>query len=137
MDEYFKSNRFKHILHEYEELCKENADSFLDSEELADIAEYYHIIGKEEEARAAATYAVNVFPGATAPLCFLARTALFVDKDPVKAELLAEEIIDKTDLDYYYLIAEIMMVLNKYEEANNKGKHQPTGHSTKAHFHLA
>lgn len=118
MDEYFKSNRFKHILHEYEELCKENADSFLDSEELADIAEYYHIIGKEEEARAAATYAVNVFPGATAPLCFLARTALFVDKDPVKAELLAEEIIDKTDLDYYYLIAEIMMVLNKYEEAN-------------------
>ena len=120
MDEYFKSNRFKHILHEYEELCKENADSFLDSEELADIAEYYHIIGKEEEARAAATYAVNVFPGATAPLCFLARTALFVDKDPVKAELLAEEIIDKTDLDYYYLIAEIMMVLNKYEDTETK-----------------
>ena len=118
MNEYFKSNKFKHILHKYEELCKENGSSFLDSEELADIAEYYHLTGKEEEARAAATYAVNVFPGATAPLCFLARTALFVDKDPVKAELLAEEIIDKTDLDYYYLIAEIMMMQNRHEEAN-------------------
>ena len=54
MNEYFKSNKFKHILHEYEELCKENSGRFLDSEELADIAEYYHLIGKEEEARVAA-----------------------------------------------------------------------------------
>ena len=52
MNEYFKSNKFKHILHKYEELCKENGSSFLDSEELADIAEYYHLTGKEEEARA-------------------------------------------------------------------------------------
>ena len=36
--------------------------SFLDSEELADIAEYYHIIGKDEEAKAAARYAINIFP---------------------------------------------------------------------------
>ena len=107
MNEYFKSNKFKHILHEYEELCKENSGRFLDSEELADIAEYYHLIGKEEEARVAATYATNVFPGATAPLCFLARTALFIDKDFVKAKQFAEDIIDKEDLDYYYLIAEI------------------------------
>ena len=68
MNEYFKSNKFKHILHKYEELCKENGSSFLDSEELADIAEYYHLTGKEEEARAAATYAVNVFPGCHCPL---------------------------------------------------------------------
>ena len=57
LDEYFKSDSFKHILHKYEELCKNNVSSFLDSEELADIAEYYHIIGKDEEAKAAATYA--------------------------------------------------------------------------------
>ena len=118
MNEYFKSNKFKHILHEYEELCKENSGRFLDSEELADIAEYYHLIGKEEEARVVATYAINVFPGATAPLCFLARAALFIDKDFVKAKQLAEDIIDKEDLDYYYLIAEILMVQNKNEEAD-------------------
>jgi LMP1 len=118
LNEYFKSNKFKHILHEYEELCKENSGRFLDSEELADIAEYYHLIGKEEEARVAATYATNVFPGATAPLCFLARTALFIDKDFVKAKQFAEDIIDKEDLDYYYLIAEILMVQNKNEETD-------------------
>lgn len=118
LDEYFKSDSFKHILHKYEELCKNNVSSFLDSEELADIAEYYHIIGKDEEAKAAAIYAINIFPGAIAPLCFMARCAMFIDKNIDKAKSIAEEILDKTDLDYYYLNAEIMIVQMKTEEAN-------------------
>ena len=48
----------------------------------------------------------------------MARCAMFIDKNIDKAKSIAEEILDKTDLDYYYLNAEIMIVQMKTEEAN-------------------
>ena len=41
-DEYFKSQEFKDILHVYEKGKQEGVSIYLDPNDLADIAEYYH-----------------------------------------------------------------------------------------------
>ena len=66
-----------------------------------------------------ADYALSIFQGATSPLVLKSRIALLVDNDPEKAMALAAEIVDKFDLDYYYIKAEIMIVTNKADQAGN------------------
>lgn len=117
MDSYYKSEKFQKILQQYEASKNNDTSSFLDAEELTDVAEYYHLIGKEEEAYEVATYALNIFPEATSPLAFSARLALFVEDNPKKAEKLAEQIIDKSDFEYFYLIAEIHIVKDQADQA--------------------
>lgn len=62
MDSYYRSDKFKRILHEYEEYVKSGIVSFLNSEELTDVAEYYHLKGDVEKAYQAANYALDIFP---------------------------------------------------------------------------
>ena len=93
--------------------------TYLDSEQLTDIAEYYHSRGQIDDAVSVATYAIELFSGATAPLVFMARMMLIRDNDPESAEAFARQIDDKTDLDYYYIIAEIMIARGQYTEAND------------------
>ncbi|WP_306303727.1 tetratricopeptide repeat protein [Prevotella dentasini] len=95
------------------------AGGFLDADELTDIAEYYRAIGKNEEADEVAEYTLSIFPGATGPLAFKARLALLIEDNPKKADELAEQIADKTDLDYFYLKAEILLATYRAEEAND------------------
>ncbi|MBF1555556.1 MAG: hypothetical protein HXN93_08535, partial [Prevotella pleuritidis] len=45
-DEYFKSQEFKDILHVYEKGKQEGVSIYLDPNDLADIAEYYHLQGQ-------------------------------------------------------------------------------------------
>ena len=118
MDSYYKSEKFKNILRKYEEGGEQAFSSFLDSEELTDIAEYYHLKGNVEKATEAALYALQIYPGAVSPLAFLSRFALLTENNPEKAEELAEEIIDKTDPEYFYLKAEILLASGKTEEAD-------------------
>ncbi|MCR5076953.1 MAG: hypothetical protein K6A82_02825 [Prevotella sp.] len=118
MDIYYHSDKFKQLLRNYEELRKGNISEFPDPEELTDVAEYFHALGKEEKALEAADYAVHMYPTATAPLAFKARMALLIDDNPQLADEIAETIIDKTDLDYLYLKAEIMIANDKVKEAD-------------------
>ena len=106
MDIYYQSDKFKQVLHRYEELQKDNISEFLDPEELTDVAEYYHYIGEDNNALDAIDYATRLYPTATTPLAFKARLALFIDEDPELANEIAEMIVDKSDLDYLYLKAE-------------------------------
>jgi len=108
-DKYFESEEFKENLSRYEEYRKNGTPVFLDSEALTDIAEYYHSKGRAELAVDVADHALSIFQGATAPLVFKARMALLDGDDPIEAEQIAEQIADKTDLDYYYIKAEIML----------------------------
>ena len=119
MDIYYLSDKFKQVLHRYEELQKDNISEFLDPEELTDVAEYYHYIGEDNNALDAIDYATRLYPTATTPLAFKARLALFIDEDPELANEIAEMIVDKSDLDYLYLKAEIMIVDNKAAEADD------------------
>ncbi|MBO4827572.1 MAG: tetratricopeptide repeat protein [Prevotella sp.] len=117
-DNYFNSKRFKRILNQYEESEKTGTPVFLDSDEFTDIAEYYQ--GKGETARACdvVDYALSIYPDATAPLVFKARMALFKQDNVRLAEQIAESISDKTDLEYIYIMAEIMIADNRVEEAD-------------------
>jgi len=118
LDNYYRSDKFKRILHEYEEYVKSGIVSFLNSEELTDVAEYYHLKGDVEKAYQAANYALDIFPGSTSPLAFLSRLALLVENDLQKAEDLADEIVEKTDFEFVYLKAEILIVKGNFKEAN-------------------
>ena len=110
MDIHFYSEEFKQLLHKYEELQDNNISEFLDSEELTDIAEYYCTIGKEDKALEAVNYANHLYPTATEPLVFKSRMALLIHNDVSQANEIAETIVDKSDSDYMYLKAEIMIV---------------------------
>ena len=118
MQGYFESKEFKENLAYFEESRKKGESVFLDSDQLTDIAEYYHWMGRSDEALEVADYALSIFQGATSPLVLKSRIALLVDNDPEKAMALAEEIVDKFDLDYYYIKAEIMIVTNKADQAD-------------------
>ena len=108
-NQYFKSKEFLNILHQYEAACQTGSSVYLEAEDLTDIAEYYHSKDDMEGADEAIEYALKLHPGAAVPLAYKARKALLVDFDARKADAIAEQISDKTDLDYFYIKAEIMI----------------------------
>ena len=118
MQGYFDNKEFKQLLASYEKAQQRGESIFLDSEQLTDIAEYYHWMGRSDDAVAVADQALSMYEGATAPLVLKARIALLTNNDPKGALALAEQIEDKFDLDYYYIKAEIFIVINKAEEAD-------------------
>ena len=118
MQGYFDNKEFKQLLASYEEAQQRGESIFLDSEQLTDIAEYYHWMGRSDDAVAVADQALSMYEGATAPLVLKARIALLTNNDPKGALALAEQIEDKFDLDYYYIKAEIFIVIDKAEEAD-------------------
>lgn len=118
-DQYYDSKEFKEILRKYEDARKNGESIYLEPEELTDIAEYYHILGNVNHAINVIDEAISMFPGAVSPLSFRARIALLKENNPQKADEYAELIEDKSDLEYFYIKAEIMLVENKKEEADD------------------
>lgn len=116
-EKYFDSNTFRSNLNEYEEAIKKNEPIILEADELTEIAEYYQYIGDNEKALEVCDHAMSLYPGVSEPLLFRSRYALLVNEDSSEAKQYAMQISDKTDLDYYYLIAEIMIVDNHIKSA--------------------
>ena len=75
-EQYFESDSFKQMLEAYEESKKSGNPVFLDSDEYADIAEYYDYNGKSDLAIEVADEAISIYPGAIGPLAFKARYVL-------------------------------------------------------------
>lgn len=101
----------------YEEASSEGASVYLEPEDFSDIAEYYHIHGRLAEALEAVDLALQTYPGATAPLAFRARIAILVEHNVNEAMRYANMIADKQDLEYFYIVAEIMIADGKPKEA--------------------
>ena len=118
MDIYYHSEKFKQLLRKYEELQENNISEIPCAEELTDVAEYFHMLGEEEKALEVADYATRMYPSAVSPLAFKARMALLVDNNPQKADEIAESIIDKNDVDFLYLKAEIMIASSRPDDAD-------------------
>lgn len=116
-DNVFRSKEFKDNLAKYE-AAREKGDSiYLEPDELTDIAEYYHLHGRLDEALQAIDLALQMFPGAVEPLTFRARYAILVEQDADKAKRYANMIEDKHDLDYYYIVAEILIADGYIDDA--------------------
>lgn len=117
-DEYLDSNKFRSILKKYEQSIKSGLPPFMEAEDLTDIAQYYSYAQEWDKARDAVEYAISIHPGSVPPIIFKARMALIKDEDIEKAEQIAETVEDKTDLDYYYIKAEILIVQKNIEDAD-------------------
>ena len=115
IDDYFSSNEFKQYLQTYEQAGPEAA--LLDSEVLTDIADHYRSHGLMDKALQAVDFALSLYPGATAPLIFTARLAL-ASNDAEAANKYLDSITDQTDLDFYYMRAEVMIAQDKVVDAN-------------------
>lgn len=101
----------------YEEASSEGSSVYLEPEDFSDIAEYYHIHGRLAEALEAIDLALQTFPGSTAPLSLRARIAILVEHNVNEAMRYANMITDKHDLEYLYIVAEIMLADGRAKEA--------------------
>ena len=117
-EELFKKDRFKRNLKQYEEAMKEGRTVFMDIDDLTDIIDYYNYDGLVDDANNVADYALALYPGSIGPLVFKTRQAL-VENNYEKARDLCEQIEDKSDVDYFYLRAELLIAEGKTQEAED------------------
>lgn len=117
-DAYFNSEEFKAILQQYEESVKVGQPIYMDADDLADIADYYHFEDRIEEANEAINLALQFNPTAVGPLLYKAREALSL-QDFEKAREYAERIETLDSLEYLYLKCEILICEGKVEEADD------------------
>ena len=114
---YFESEDFKEILQQYENSVKSGHPTYMDADDLADIADYYHFEGRLEEANDAINLALQFNPDAVGPLLYKAREALAF-KDFDTARTYAERIQSVDSTEYLYLKGEILICEGKTEEAD-------------------
>ena len=114
---YFDSESFKKLLEQYENSVKSGHPVYMDADDLADIADYYHYEGRLEEAADAIELALQFNPDAIGPLLYKAREALSLNNFALARDY-AERIrvIDSTE--YLYLLGEILICEGKTEEAD-------------------
>lgn len=103
----------------YEEARQTGASIFFDVDELMDIADYYNMRGLFSQVSNVLQYAHSLAPQAAAPMAFMARMALFNEHNIDKAKAIADSIVDKMDVEYYYIVAEIMLWERKPDEADS------------------
>lgn len=117
MSDYFNSPEFRDTLKKYQSWRSGGAPVYLDSDEYADIAEYYQSIGNESESLAAIEQGLSIFPTATAPLITRCHLALLAG-DINTAEHFFSKIGDKSDPDFLMLQGEILLAKNAITEAD-------------------
>lgn len=116
-DNYFNSEEFKNNLFHFENARKEGRGCILSSDEIADIAEFYYENGDFAKAKEIAKYAVSLYPDAVAPLVFLARFELSVNKDKNIALKYISAIKDTENCEYIIVMAEYLLSDNQRDEA--------------------
>ena len=115
--EYFKSEEFKEILQQYEESVGSGHPTYMDADDLADIADYYHYEGRMEEAADAINLAMQLNPNAVGPLLYKAREAMSL-QDFDKAREYAARIESLDGPEYLFLKGEILICEGKSNEAD-------------------
>ncbi len=119
MDNYFQSQRFRELLQRYEEAEQTGNGGFFDADELSDLAEYFHHQGYDTIAKSLLERAIYTFPGSTMPLVLMSRLALMDEfPDLEEPDYYLDQIIDKSDMEYFYATVEIKIARKELEEAN-------------------
>ena len=117
-DEYFDSEEFRDMLAEYEKAVSTGQPVFLDTDELAEIADYYQMQGQADEAEHAIQLALSLSPGAIAPLTYRIHEALWQGDVEAAREYL-DKIVEKDEPDYVYCQGEIMIAKGSIKEADD------------------
>ena len=114
---YFESKGFQEILKQYEEAAKSGHTIYMDADDLADIADYYQLQGRAEEAETAISLALEYNPEAVGPLLYRAREALNRN-DFDTAQSYAERIEAVDSREGLYFKGEILICKEDTEEAD-------------------
>ena len=114
---YFESEGFKKLLEQYEDSVKSGHPVYMDADDLADIADYYHYGGRLDDAAAAIELALQFNPDAIGPLLYKAREALSLNNFRTARDY-AERIRIIDQAEYLYLLGEILICEGKTEEAD-------------------
>ena len=114
---YFESEGFKKILRKYEDSVKSGHPAYMDADDLADIADYYHYEGRLDEASDAIELALQFNPDAIGPLLYKAREALSLGNFRLARDYAERiRIIDQDE--HLFLKGEILICEGKTEEAD-------------------
>lgn len=116
MDEYYQSEEFQQLRERYEESLATHIPVFFDAMEMGDLIQYYASVGDNEKAMTAADTTLATWPTALEPLAYKARYAMTIEGNIEKAERYAATIGDKSDCEYFYLMAEILIHKDKIDE---------------------
>ena len=110
--EYFDNEEFKEILKQYEESVKSGGRIYMDADDLADIAAYYHFNNREEEAEKAISLAMEYNPEALGPMLYKAKEALEAkDFDTVERYATKIEALDSLEAIYQFLLKSALITL--------------------------
>ena len=116
-DDYYDSAEFREMLAEYEQAVSTGQPVFLDADELSEIADYYQMSNRPDDADKAISLALSLAPGAIGPLTYSIHEALFRG-DTQKARELLDQIIEKDEPDYVYDYGEILLAEERDDEAD-------------------
>lgn len=117
-DEYFDDEEFREMLNDYEQTVKSGQMVFMDADDLADIADYYQLHERYEEAEQAIERAIELQPDSPVVLSYMVHKALN-NKDYQAAEDYLAQIADELHPEYIYCRAEIWMAQGMAEQADN------------------
>ncbi len=113
---YFEEEEFQQDLNQYESARAEGQAPYMESDTLTDIAEYYMLKGREDEADACIELARTIHPDAIGPRVFIARREL-LKGNLDKAGKLASQIKEIDDMDYCFLSAELSIAYGNPDAA--------------------
>ena len=117
-NKYTRSKEFKEMLRSYENTRQHGEMIYLDSDDLIDIAEYYHSNSEYEKAAEAADYCIELHPDEASALLFKARMALIDEHDAKKAEESFRLVKDPENyIEAAYIKAELLIYKGKVNEA--------------------
>lgn len=117
-DEYFDSEDFHNLLEDYEKAISTGQPVFMDADELAEIADYYQMQDRLDDAEVAIRHALSLSPGAIAPLTYRIHEAIY-QGDTQKAWNYLDQIIEKNEPDYIYDRGEILIAEGRIDEADD------------------
>lgn len=114
---YFESEEFQAMLHDYEQGVKEGYSVFLDADDLADIADYYQQEERFEDAQKVVDRVVELHPDSIIALDYIIHNALN-EGDFDTAEQNLQKMEDQESPEYIYCRAEIWIAQEKIEQAD-------------------
>ena len=116
-NEYFDDEEFREILEDYERAVKSGQPVFMDADDLADIADYYQLNNRFDEADQAIDLALKLQPDSTTAIIYRVRDLINEGKYE-EAEATLDKIIERQSPEYVYTKAEIMLAQEKVDEAD-------------------
>lgn len=112
---YFQDHEFRTSLAAYERMQAGGESAELDAETLTDIAEFYAMSHRHEEANRCIDYALAFYPDSVDPKIFLARQQMFRD-NMKEAWKICNSIPEQDDREVIFLRAELFLHEQKGEE---------------------